>query len=108
MKEALYECNIIIEFCAPMVLVRLFKVCLNKNWSKVCIGKNLSFSYRELSEARRRFIHIAFQLRSKYIHQQEAKEYQEGLKLNATHKFLVDYPEDVNLLRKYKHHEAII
>jgi hypothetical protein len=80
-------------------------VCLSKNWSKVRVGKNLSFSYSEWSEARRCFIRIAFQLWSK-IHQQEAKEYQEGLKMNATRKFLLNYPEDVHLLRKYKYHKA--
>jgi len=39
-KEVLY--NIIIEFCIPMKLVRLIKMCLNETYSRVRVGKNLS------------------------------------------------------------------
>jgi len=34
--------NILTEFGISMKLVRLFKMCLNETYSKVCIGKNLS------------------------------------------------------------------
>jgi hypothetical protein len=34
--------NILIEFGVPMVLVRLFKMCLNENYSNVRIDKYLS------------------------------------------------------------------
>jgi hypothetical protein len=34
--------NILIGFGVPMKLVRLSKVCLNKIYSKVCIGKHSS------------------------------------------------------------------
>jgi len=45
-REVLY--NILIEFCIPMKLVRLIKVCMNENHSRVWVGKNLSdmFSFR--------------------------------------------------------------
>jgi hypothetical protein len=37
--------NILIEFGAPMKLVRLIKMCLSKTCSKVSMGKHLSDSF---------------------------------------------------------------
>jgi sorting nexin-29 len=42
-REVLY--NILIEFGVPMKLVRLIKMCLNKMYSKVRIGKHMSDSF---------------------------------------------------------------
>jgi sorting nexin-29 len=42
-REVLY--NILIEFGVPMELVRQIKVCLNKTYSKVGIGKHLSDNF---------------------------------------------------------------
>jgi hypothetical protein len=39
-KEVLY--NILIDFGVSLKLVRLIKMCLNKMYSKICIGKHLS------------------------------------------------------------------
>jgi hypothetical protein len=39
-KEVLY--NILMEFVVPRNLVRLIKMCLNKTYNKVHIGKKLS------------------------------------------------------------------
>jgi hypothetical protein len=39
-REVLY--NLLIEFCIPMTLAGLIKVCLNETYSKVRIGKYLS------------------------------------------------------------------
>jgi hypothetical protein len=35
-------CNILIEFGIPMKLVRLIKMCLNENYSRVRVGKIMS------------------------------------------------------------------
>jgi hypothetical protein len=37
--------NILIEFCVPMKLVRLIKMCLNEMYSEVRIGKHLSHTF---------------------------------------------------------------
>jgi hypothetical protein len=37
--------SILIEFGIPMKLVRLIKMCLDKTYSKACIGKHLSDSF---------------------------------------------------------------
>jgi hypothetical protein len=39
-REVLY--NILLEFGTPKKLIRLIKMCLNKTYSKVCVGKLLS------------------------------------------------------------------
>jgi negative regulator of genetic competence, sporulation and motility len=41
--EVLY--SILIEFGVPTKLVRSIKMCLNETYSKVCIGKNLSYTF---------------------------------------------------------------
>ena len=38
-SEVLY--NILIEFCIPMKLVRLIKMCLNETYNRVRVGKRL-------------------------------------------------------------------
>jgi hypothetical protein len=42
-REVLY--NILLEFCIPKKLVRLIKICLNKIYREVRIGKRLSHKY---------------------------------------------------------------
>ena len=39
-REVLH--NILIEFCIPMKMVRLIKMCLTETYSRVQVGKNLS------------------------------------------------------------------
>jgi hypothetical protein len=49
--------NILIEFGVPMELVRLIKMCLNKTYSKVHIGKHLSDKF-PIQNGLRRKLHI--------------------------------------------------
>jgi len=42
-KENLY--NILIEFCIPMKLVRLIKMCVNEAYSRVQLGKHMSDTF---------------------------------------------------------------
>jgi hypothetical protein len=42
-REVLY--NIVVEFGVPMKLVRLIKMCLNKTYTKVRIGRHLSDNF---------------------------------------------------------------
>jgi hypothetical protein len=44
-RRKVFTCNILIEFGVPMKLVRLIKMCLNKMYSKVRIGKHLSDNF---------------------------------------------------------------
>jgi hypothetical protein len=64
--EVLY--NILIEFGVPMKLVRLIKMCLNKTYCKVRIGKHLIFSYPQRSKTRGCFNATAFKLSFRTCH----------------------------------------
>jgi hypothetical protein len=55
-REVLY--NILIEFGAPMILLRLIKMCLNEMYSKVRICKHLSDSFPIYEYIITQYIHI--------------------------------------------------
>jgi uncharacterized protein (DUF3820 family) len=97
-REALY--NILIEFGIPMNLLRLIKMCLNKTYGRVRVGRHLAdmfpTSYLEWFETRRCSIAIAFKLCCRIcIRRFHLND--DGLKVNGTHQLLV-YANDVNIL----------
>ena len=86
--------NIPIEFCIPMKMVRLVKMCLNGTYSRLRGGKDLSDMFPltnglRLGDA---LSSLLFKFPLQYAFMMV-----DGLKVNGTHQILV-YADDANIL----------
>ena len=91
-------CNILIEFCIPMKMVWLIKMCLNASNSRVRVDKYLSVIFRIKNGLKQGDalspILLNFALETSIRKDQVKHDY---LKLNGTHKLLF-YADVVNIL----------
>jgi hypothetical protein len=95
-REVLY--NILLECRIPKKLFRLIKICLNKIYRGVRVGKILCHKYPLLNRLKQGY--ALSPLLSKFSLDYAIKEVQEnkiGLEMNGTHQILL-YVDDVSLL----------
>jgi len=99
-REVLY--NILIEFCIPMKLVRLIKMCLTglliRVQARICVTH---FPLGMVGNKEVLLSPLLFYFALEYVIRREQVK-QEDLKLNGTHQFLV-YIDHINILGRSIH-----
>jgi len=87
--------NILIEIGISMTLVRLIKMCLNENYTRVTVGKHM-YDMRHIKTGMKQdaLSPLLFNFALEYAICR-VQVNQDGLTLNGTHQFLI-YADDIN------------
>jgi hypothetical protein len=95
-RKVLY--NILREFCVPMKLVTLIKVCLTETYSKVLVGKHLSNNFTIQNGLKQWNVLLPLLFNFSFAYTiRKIKKNRVRPKLKGAHQLLV-YADDVNLL----------
>jgi hypothetical protein len=90
-------CNTLIAFGIPMKMIRLIKMCLNKTYSRVRVGKHLSDMFHIRNGLKQGDVLLPLLLTPLEYAIRMDKAKHDGLKLNGKYQLLF-YADDGNIL----------